>query len=870
MIDEAMKQTDPQPIQTQATPRPTPSRLPAHMGVLRAFLLRWLFADIHLSREQLQAIQQLPPGALVVFVTQQKSRLDWLFAYTRYPREGLAPCRMAFDQRLWLWQPMGYLLGMFRQLLKALFRQYRWPDIYRDGTLDQVLSQYGAVMVGLLEKRGLRRWLVKPQTDPLSYLITHRHEIQRPLWIVSQMIYFSSKPPQSDPGWIDTLFGPAHRPRRLRRLWTLIRRPSRVFVELLEPVDVDRFCQQDNVSEKPVEQQAAELRRHLLARMDRHQQGIIGPVLKSGIQLKQSILFSARLQRFIRRHARRRGIPVAKANAEAISYLDEIAAQYTPAVVRIVAWLAKQLINRRFDGVSVKPGGLEQLRKATHRGPLIFIPCHKSNLDSMTLALALHLNKMISPHFFAGRNLAFWPAGPILRRVGGFFVRRTFKGAVFYVMVFAEYIHRLLQEGFNIAVFIEGGRSRTGRLLTPQLGMLNILINAWKNEACRDMSFVPVYIGYDRVPEEGSYLKEMRGSEKAPESLKQVISARRLLKFRYGKIYIRFAEPIPLAQRISRLGLPGRRMSSRQQNQLCQDLGEEALAMIVRKTVVTPQTLVATAILSTGHQRMAMEELTFLVETLTVYLLSRGMELAETLMLDSARSLELALEDFCKRRFIRCLPIDPVGQPGKRQYKIIGGKRPALEYYKNSVLAVFLPAALTSLALLDQDVFQFSSDRLIAPYRHLATLLENEFIDDPDFPPEVAVRKTIKAFIDDAMLVPHPSVPDTYRVTALGFKKLKLFAGMLKSLLESYYITLLFLKELEKETLHGKELGKKIRVRGIKMFKNGQVDRIESLSVPGFLSAWDHFNRQGIKSRQNHDAIEAAEKSLTRYLSRLA
>ena len=90
-------------------------------------------------------------------------------------------------------------------------------------------------------------------------------------------------------------------------------------------------------------------------------------------------------------------------------------------------------------------------------------------------------------------------------------LRRTFRGAVLYSKVFSEYVHKLLEEGFNIEFFIEGGRSRTGKLLRPKLGLLSILLNAYKAGACEDLIFVPVYIGYDRIPEEASYLHELVG-----------------------------------------------------------------------------------------------------------------------------------------------------------------------------------------------------------------------------------------------------------------------------------------------------------------------------------------------------------------------
>ncbi len=157
------------------------------------------------------------------------------------------------------------------------------------------------------------------------------------------------------------------------------------------------------------------------------------------------------------------------------------------------------------------------------------------------------------PLVAAGSNLSFWPMGPLFRSGGAFFIRRTFSGAILYSKVFAEYIHKLLEEGFNIEQFIEGGRSRTGKLLMPKLGLLSILLNAYKNGACEEMIIVPIYIGYDRVLEETSYLQELEGGQKEPETLRGVIKARKFLKKRYGKIYIEFNEPILVNELVEKI-----------------------------------------------------------------------------------------------------------------------------------------------------------------------------------------------------------------------------------------------------------------------------------------------------------------------------
>ena len=229
---------------------------------------------------------------------------------------------------------------------------------------------------------------------------------------------------------------------------------------------------------------------------------------------------------------------------------------------------------------------------------------------------------MPCPHIAAGKNLSFWPLGPIFRSGGAFFIRRTFKGAVLYSKVFSEYVYKILEEGFNIEFFIEGGRSRTGKLLQPKLGLLSILLSAFREGGGDDLIFVPVFIGYDRVLEESAYLHELEGGEKKPESLLQVIKARKFLKRRYGRIYIRFHDGISLNDLLAQQGKTIQEMTVKEQNGLCRQLGYQLVNAIDNVSVITPHAVVAGAILNGGKQRFSYNHLMDDVQTYMNYLMS--------------------------------------------------------------------------------------------------------------------------------------------------------------------------------------------------------------------------------------------------------
>jgi glycerol-3-phosphate O-acyltransferase len=476
---------------------------------------------------------------------------------------------------------------------------------------------------------------------------------------------------------------------------------------------------------------------------------------------------------------------------------------------------------------------------------------------------------MPCPHVAAGKNLSFWPIGPLFRRGGAFFIRRSFRGAVLYSRVFAEYLHKLLEEGFNIEFFIEGTRSRTGKMILPKLGFLAMLFEAFRNGACKDMIFVPVYIGYDRVLEESSYINELSGGHKEPENFRQVISARRFLKKRYGKIYLRFHEPLSLDQLLRDQGLRIQDISPKEKNTFCRNLGFRIVNAINKKTVVTAHGLCACAILNTPLVRFAFTDLKSIVELYLRYLATQGAQLADTLLLDQDHALGNALESYGQRKFIEAVPRSKQDLARETEYTVNEGQRTSLEYYKNNCVSFFVPAAFTALEILHLDAFQFAAVDIHRGYRFLQHLFKNEFAYDVDLSAEYLVRKTVKFLIDDAILIPHQTLPDTYNITSAGFRKLKLFAAFLTTYFESYLIVLNHLMWAPPNGSNTKDRLKKIEARGRRMYKRKEIGRRESLSKVTYENAADFFISQGIKSSEDIEKTEKFAVAITRYLDRL-
>ena len=517
--------------------------LPDDPGPVLSRALALFYSGVRLEELQAAALRQLPADAIVVYASKFKSDFAFLFAYHRYRRLGVRFPRIGLGGRFFIWQPPSRMLRILLAHADSLLRHGRWPDPYDSGFLRDELLKAGTGFFTLIQKTHFWQRFGKGPVDPVEFLIRLQKTTAQPVLVVPQIMFFGKRPRRAHPTLIDMLFGPDDEPGRLRRLALMFKQSGNAFVEISPPISVQRFLERPDIAPHVAEYQAAILRGEILAQINRHRQSITGPVIKSRAELRESILSGERFQQTLQSHAQTHGMAFAEVRMKAAGYLDEIAAAYSLSWIlvysHIVAWLLRTL----FDGLSMNPANLAAIKRMSLRGPLVFIPSHKSHFDYLLISYVLYHNDLPCPLVAAGKNLSFWPMGPLFRRGGAFFIRRTFRGAVLYSRTFTEYIHKIIEEGYNVEQFIEGGRSRTGKLLLPKLGLLSILLNAYKNGACPDMVFVPVSIGYDRVLEEKSYLQEIEGGTKQAENFWQVVRARKFLRKRYGKVYLQFGEP---------------------------------------------------------------------------------------------------------------------------------------------------------------------------------------------------------------------------------------------------------------------------------------------------------------------------------------
>jgi len=505
-------------------------------------------------------------------------------------------------------------------------------------------------------------------------------------------------------------FGDPRDPGGLRERWILWRHPERCRIVAGEPAPLSElrerwrraagadFAQTTGLAEFVARQAALAL--------ERAERRLRGARYKVPRFVHEDILGRAAFRARLAALAAQLGRSEADVAREAASDLREIAATHSPYVIDLVAHLIRRLYTLGYgEALHYERTQLDQIAALAQRHPVVFLPSHKSNLDHLVLQYALHENGLPPNHTAGGINMNFFPVGPLVRRSGVFFIRRSFKDDLIYKTVLHHYIDYLIEKRFPLEWYVEGGRSRSGKLLPPRFGLLSYVVDAYRMGKSEDVFLIPVSIAYDQIQDVGDYVAEQRGAKKRKESFSWFVRVLRQLRRRYGEIYIRFGEPLSLAKA---LGPPEGSSSgnggkwSEEESLAVQKLAFEVSVRINRATPITPTSLVTLALLGSGDRALSVEETVESLRRLVGYVRRRALPTTCELELDTREGVQRALDVLVDSGVVACFSEGP-----EAVYAIGPDQHLTAAYYRNTVIHFFVNGAIAELALLraaEEDV----------------------------------------------------------------------------------------------------------------------------------------------------------------------
>ncbi|UPR35650.1 glycerol-3-phosphate 1-O-acyltransferase PlsB [Vibrio cyclitrophicus] len=441
---------------------------------------------------------------------------------------------------------------------------------------------------------------------------------------------------------------------------------------------------------------------HKLARVarihfSRQKLAASGPNLPSRQALFDRLLKSEAIKKAIEDEAQAKNISIEKASKEAQDIMDEIAANFSYSLIKRGEKILGWLWNKLYQGLHIS--NASTVRKLAQDGhEIVYVPCHRSHMDYLLLSYVLYHEGMVPPHIAAGINLNFFPAGPIFRHGGAFFIRRSFKGNKLYSTIFREYLAELFAKGYSVEYFSEGGRSRTGRLLQAKTGMLAMTIQAMLRGMNRPVTLVPVYIGYEHVMEVATYAKELRGKRKEKENASLVIRTIRKLR-NFGKGYVNFGEPIQLNQYLNEHAPewtkdidPMGTSKPQWMNPVVNDLATKMMTHINDAAATNALTLCATALLASRQRALSRDSLVSQINCYLSLLKNVPYSATFTVPKDSAEDLVKHAESLNK--FL--IESDSMGDiiSLDRHQSIL------MTYYRNNIIHLFaLPSLIAQMTI---------------------------------------------------------------------------------------------------------------------------------------------------------------------------
>jgi len=472
--------------------------------------------------------------------------------------------------------------------------------------------------------------------------------------------------------------------------------------------------------------------------LDRSERALLGDRYKVPKEVTEAIEDSPAFRAEVARLAARLGMTEAEAMGRAGADLDGLVASMSPIAVDLLSSTLRPLHAHAWD-VQVDTAGLDRLRELNREHALVFLPSHRSYADPLLLADVLAEHDFPRNHVLGGDNLRFWPIGPLAKRAGIVFIRRSFGDDEIYKLALREYLGFLLAKRFNLEWYMEGGRSRTGKLRPPRYGLLAYVAEAVARGRADDAYLVPVAITYDQLREVSAMAAEQAGAAKKAEGLGWLAGYARGQLARIGTVHVRFAGPLSLRAALPPGGPDGDlgrgggvEASSDEWRLALQKVAFEVAVRINRVTPVTATALVTLALLGVRDRALTLGQVRGVLEPLRGYLTERGLPYSREI-LDTGAGVQRVLGALAQQNVVTAYAggEEPV-------YAIERGQHLVAAFYRNSAIHHFLDRAVAELVLLSAP-----ADRWDEAMR-LRDQLKFEFF----FPDKTAYRAVLQAELD--------------------------------------------------------------------------------------------------------------------------
>lgn len=838
--------------------RPTKATRDEPSWTLR-LLHRWVFDNIRVDDGWVEQVREVARHGTVVYVLRNLNLVDFLALDFLTKRYGLPPIRFVNDERSGsLLTPLPSALLQGTELGPKASDAERLQIAVSNGSSAALFLKRPPGVMDIVQGASGARGL-KEGDEHIRTLLRLQRQRERPIVLVPQLFVWTNRPDTQGTQPLDALFGPREWPSSLRTLGQFLYHRRHVELRASEPLDLARYL--DTAQPRSEEGHVRHVIYEVLHRFDRERHAATGPALNPPDRQRFQVLRSPSLQATVARMAGERAEDRAALTLRALKMLKNMQATPDTATIKSLQVLLDRVFHHIYAGIEVDTEGLRRLRELSKEGSVVLLPSHKSHVDYLVLSFLLYVHNQSLPMIAAGDNLSFFPAGPVLRRAGGFFIRRSFRGDKLYSATVEAYVRRLLRDGHTLELFLEGGRSRTGKLLEPKFGLLGMIVDAALSVHRRPVHFIPVSIGYERIVEADAYQHELSGGEKPKEDAAGLLKSTDVLRHRYGRITVQFGNSLTLPQIRNEVGYPeGGDLEAEQRKAVVTRLANRVMDEINRVTAVTPGALTALALLSDRRRSVEAEELMRRCQNLITLLDGMGARITRRTALHGKlrpEAIREALQMFVDAQLLEAHELDDsnISEPRRRGregrgvlYRVPERKRSVLDTSKNHIIHFLVERGLVALSVLHAPGPPAPEEAVRERVQRLSKLFKHEFRFRADATFDEIFDETLDAMLAERELVREEDGAlragpghDGWR----GSVWLQTFASAMRNFVESYRIAARSLALLRKGALAEKDLLKRALNVGRRMFLSGDVELPEAVSKPLIQNALRAFHEEG-------------------------
>lgn len=669
------------------------------------------------------------------------------------------------------------------------------------------------------------------------------------------VMIFWGRPVLKQKHWLRVLFSDTWGfAGRTRRFFTILFNGKNTLVQFSPAISFREIIKQHDSPESTIDY----LQNHLSTRLNEIRTATLGPDISHRRTLVAKLLENESVVQAIHERAENDGISRYQAAKIANDYLNEIVADRSYITIQILQRVLSSFWNRFYEGIDVYNSRELNALALTHE--LVYVPCHRSHIDYLLLSYVIHFEGLAIPYIAAGKNLNMPLIGPVLRKGGAFFIRRSFKGNRLYSTVLFEYLASQINSSMPIEYFVEGGRSRTGRLLQPKPGMLAMTVRAFLKYRQRPVAFVPVYIGYEKMIEGKAYLAELQGDDKKSETL--IGSIRSFLKIRgfYGRVTTNFGEPVMLEDMLNRQ-YPDWKNENYNDEQRPEWL-KQTVSRTARKIMqhinqagtVNAVNLIATALLAAPNQAMDEAELQ---HSISFYAqLIRQLNYSGRIIITQQSPDE------------QIHHAQALGMVRRRKHElgdfIYLDKSHAvlLTYYRNNILHLLaIPSLLASCFINNSSL---SRKKILRYMQIVYPFLRREFfLPWPAAELDAQINHALQLLSDSQLLI-YNKIHRTYSKPRIGTElaQLGLLSQVISPLLELYYMIFALLAEHGSGTLTRERLEELCYLMAQRlslMYEINSPDFFDKKLIANFINT---LISAGYVRVNNEDRLELVEEAL--------